>query len=106
MKILLVATAAALVASPALAQTLGSVPGTGQPAASDAGTQATGEIKSIDAKAGTVTIHHSPIRALSWPAMTMTFKATPDALKSAKPGQRVSFTLKGPGSQVVAIEPK
>ena len=104
MKILLAAAAAVLIASPALAQTTGAAPTAGQAVAS--GTKATGEIKSVDAKAGTVTIHHSPIPALGWPAMTMTFKATPDALKVAKSGQTVSFTLKGPENQVVAIEPK
>ncbi len=104
MKVLLAATAAVLIASPALAQTAGASPAAAQ--AATAGTKATGEIKSIDAKAGTVTIHHSPIPALGWPAMTMTFKATPDALKVAKSGQTVSFTLKGPENQVVAIEPK
>lgn len=60
----------------------------------------------VDAKAGTVTIHHSPISALGWPAMTMTFKATPEALRGAKAGQTVSFTLKTPENQVVAIQPK
>ena len=104
MKILLAAAAAALIAAPVLAQTAGAAPPAGQVAT--AGTKATGEIKSIDAKAGTVTIHHSPILALGWPAMTMTFKATPEALKVAKSGQTVSFTLKGPENQVVAIEPK
>lgn len=104
MKLLVAAAAAALIASPVLAQAPAVAAG---PSASvGAGTKATGEIKSIDAKAGTVTIHHSPIPALGWPAMTMTFKATPDALKVAKSGQTVSFTLKGPENQVVAIEPK
>ena len=106
MKILLAATAAALIAAPALAQTAGAAPPAGQAATADAATKATGEIKSVDAKAGTVTIHHAPIPALGWPAMTMTFKATPEALKAAKSGQTVSFTLKGPENQVVAIQPK
>ena len=106
MKILLAAAAAALIAAPVLAQTAGGAPPAGQVATADGGTKANGEIKSIDAKAGTVTIHHSPIPALGWPAMTMTFKATPDALKVARSGQTVSFTLKGPENQVVAIEPK
>jgi|UppTromiDAQMD021_1034423.scaffolds.fasta_scaffold00258_5 Cu(I)/Ag(I) efflux system protein CusF len=104
---LLFALAAALVAAPAIAQTPNPAPGpvAGQPAASQ-GAQATGQIKAVDAKAGTVTIHHSPISALGWPAMTMTFKATPEALRGAKAGQTVSFTLKTPENQVVAIQPK
>jgi Cu(I)/Ag(I) efflux system protein CusF len=106
LKFLLVAAAAASIAAPALAQSAGGVQTAAQPSPSDAGTKATGQIKSVDARAGTVTIHHSPIPALDWPAMTMTFKATPEALKAAKSGQTVAFTLKGSENQVVAIEPQ
>lgn len=103
---LLVAAAVALIASPVLAQAPAVA---SEPAASvgvDAGIMATGQIKAIDAKAGTVTIHHAPIPTLGWPAMTMTFKATPEALKGAKSGQTVSFTLKGSENQVVTIQPQ
>jgi Cu(I)/Ag(I) efflux system protein CusF len=105
-KLLLAAAAAALIASPALAQGEGAAaPATQAPAAS-ADAKGVGKIESVDAKAGTVTIHHGPIAALGWPAMTMTFKATPEALKAAKSGQTVSFTLKTPENQVVAIQPQ
>jgi Cu(I)/Ag(I) efflux system protein CusF len=108
MKFLLAAAAVVLIASPALAQTAGATASAGQPrpASADTGTKATGQIKSVDAKAGTVTIHHSPIPALGWPAMTMIFKATPEALKAAKTGQTVSFTLTKSDNQVVAIQPQ
>ena len=104
---LLFALAAALAAAPAIAQTTNPAPGPAaeQPAA-NGGARATGQIKSVDAKAGTVTIHHSPIPALGWPAMTMTFKATPEALQAAKAGRTVSFTLKTPENQVIAIQPE
>ena len=39
-----------------------------------------GVIKAIDTKKGTLTIQHGPIPAVSWPAMTMTFRATPPSL--------------------------
>jgi len=104
MKFLLAATAAALVASPALAQDAAAGPAA--QAIAEAGPKGAGRIESVDAKAGTVTIHHGPIAALGWPAMTMTFKATPEALKAARPGQTVSFTLKTPENQVVAIQPR
>lgn len=65
--------------------------------------EATGQIKSVDAKAGAVSIHHGPIAALGWPAMTMTFKASPEALAAARPGQAVAFTLQTPDNTVVAI---
>jgi Cu(I)/Ag(I) efflux system protein CusF len=106
MKFLLVAAAAALIASPALAQSAPPAHTAESPASADAGTKATGQIKSVDVKAGTVTIHHAPIPELGWPAMTMTFKAAPDALKVAKAGQTVSFTLKGSDNEVVAIQPQ
>jgi Cu(I)/Ag(I) efflux system protein CusF len=108
----LVVLAATLAAAPAFAQTAAPMPGmtaeqhAAMAANASPGVQAKGQINSVDAKAGTVTIHHAPIPALGWPAMTMTFKATPEALKTAKAGQTVSFTLKGPENQVVAIQPQ
>lgn len=63
-----------------------------KPSAKEA--QGVGVIKSIDAKANTVTIAHEPITALKWPAMTMAFKvAQPAVLENVKPGAKVHFTL-------------
>lgn len=111
MKIALAALAVALAAGPAFAQSMGAMPGMSaeQPAASasaPATAEGVGQIKSVDAKAGAVTIHHGPIASLGWPAMTMTFKATPEALKAAKPGQTVKFTLQAADSLIVAIQPQ
>ena len=43
-----------------------------------AGTQAahkaTGVVKKIDPKAGTVTLAHDPVKSLNWPAMSMGFQ--------------------------------
>ncbi len=104
------AAAALLSAAPAFAQTTtagdehaGHHAETAGPAGA---AEATGQIRSVDAQAGTVTIHHGPIAALGWPAMTMTFKATPAALRAAKAGQTVRFTLRTPDNQVVAIQPQ
>ncbi|MGN5376201.1 copper-binding protein (plasmid) [Sphingomonas panni] len=36
-----------------------------------------GTITAVDAKGGTVTIKHGPIPTIGWPAMTMTFRASP-----------------------------
>ena len=53
-----------------------------------------GAVVSVNAAAGTVTIHHGPIAALNWPAMTMAFKATPPSiLHGVKAGQQVTFQL-------------
>ena len=71
--------------------------------------QGTGVIKAIDPKAGTLTIQHGPIPAVSWPAMTMTFKATPPALLTGlKVGQTIGFdtTVRGMNAEVTAVRPK
>jgi Cu(I)/Ag(I) efflux system periplasmic protein CusF len=68
--------------------------------------QATGVVTGLDGKAGTVTIKHSAIPAVGWPAMTMTFKATPASLlKGVKSGDKVAFTVKveGQANEVTAL---
>jgi Cu(I)/Ag(I) efflux system protein CusF len=104
MKLALAAAVAAIVAAPAFAQPTDSTPGMSSEVAKTA--EGVGQIKSVDAKAGSVTLHHGPIASLGWPAMTMTFKAAPDALRAAKPGQTVKFTLQTPDNLIVAIQPQ
>jgi Cu(I)/Ag(I) efflux system protein CusF len=107
MKLVLAATVALLIASPALAQSMDSMPGMSAKdhAAMSAKTvQATGVVTGVDAKAGKITLHHGPIPELKWPAMTMGFKASADVLKTAKVGQKVTFSLNPATSQVVAIQ--
>jgi Cu(I)/Ag(I) efflux system protein CusF len=97
------APAAALVlllAAPAAAQPaddMKSMPGmAGAQGAEPSSTTATGVgvVTALDARAGTITIHHGPIAKLSWPAMTMAFKASsPTLLQGVKAGQSVTFTL-------------
>jgi Cu(I)/Ag(I) efflux system protein CusF len=59
-----------------------------------------GLIKAINAKAGTITIKHDPIKALGWPAMTMTFKTSAALVKDFKAGQKVKFAVRvGGGNQ-------
>jgi Cu/Ag efflux protein CusF len=67
-----------------------------------------GVVTAVDARAGSVTIHHGPIAKLSWPAMTMAFKASPAVLQGIKPGQSVTFTLMrtGGSTTLTAIRPK
>jgi Cu/Ag efflux protein CusF len=70
-------------------------------AAASADVQCAGVVKAVDAKAGTVTIAHQPIKALGWPAMTMPFKvASPAVLDKVAVGRKVQFTL------VSASDPK
>ncbi|MEO8313332.1 MAG: copper-binding protein [Pseudomonadota bacterium] len=61
-----------------------------------------GVIKGVDAKSGTVTISHGPIKELNWPAMTMGFKvADPALLKTAKVGKTVEFVLEDRGEPTI-----
>ncbi|OZI28119.1 RND transporter [Bordetella genomosp. 1] len=53
---------------------------------------ASGEVRRIDAAAGTVTIKHDAISALDLPAMTLVYQADPKLLDGIKPGDKVSFT--------------
>ncbi|RAK60201.1 copper-binding protein [Phenylobacterium hankyongense] len=109
MKLVLAATAALLLASPALARPMASMPGMSakdHAAMSGKTVQGTGVVTAVDTKAGKVTLHHGPIAELSWPAMTMAFKASADVLKSAKVGQKVAFSLNPATSEVVAIQPQ
>lgn len=102
MKFALILAGALAVAAPAAAQHEGHGAVAAKPAAGTV--QGTGTVKGVNAKAGTVTLHHGPIAALKWPAMTMTFKATPEAVKAAKTGKSVTFTLNAAGDQLLSIQ--
>lgn len=67
----------------------------------------TGVIRAID-PSGSVTLQHGAIPEVSWPAMTMTFKAKPVLLKGLKVGQNVDFDcdVMGMSAEVTAIRPK
>lgn len=68
--------------------------------------KATGKVTAIDAAAGTVTIAHSAIPEVKWPAMTMTFKANPKLLSGIAAGDQIAFdlTVKGNDGEVTAIK--
>ena len=100
-KTVLLATAAALIATAAQAQDHSGHAGHAPAAASVEGV---GVIRSLDAKAGKVVIDHEPIAALNWPAMTMAFKADKASLAALKPGQKVRFQLQG--QAITAIKPE
>lgn len=109
MRLACFATVAALIAGPAFAQhadhSMSAKEHATMPASPASDTvQGTGVVKGVNAKGGTLTLHHGPIAALKWPAMTMTFKASADVLKSAKTGQKVKFTLKPKGNEIVALQ--
>lgn len=101
MKLTLAVAAALAFATPAFAQHAGHA---APAAAATGGVKGTGVVKGVDAKAGTIKIHHGPIAALKWPAMTMDFKASPQVLAAAKAGKSVTFTLDAAGKEVLALQ--
>jgi Cu(I)/Ag(I) efflux system protein CusF len=42
--------------------------------------KAVGVVRKVDAKAGTVTLAHEPVKTLNWPAMDMAFKVQDKAM--------------------------
>ncbi|MEL7938245.1 copper-binding protein [Pseudomonas delhiensis] len=69
--------------------------------------QATGTVKAIDNEQHMVTLAHSAVPSLHWPAMTMGFNATAEQLKGLKIGDRVAFEFRpdGAASTLVSIAP-
>jgi len=66
------------------------------PKAAPAAVEGVGVVKSVDAKAGAITLAHEPIKALNWPAMTMPFKVSDKALlEKAAVGSKIRFQLSG-----------
>lgn len=63
----------------------------------------TGTVAAVGADS--ITVDHAPIPEANWPAMTMAFKASPDMVKTVKPGDKVAFDLKlqGGGGEITAI---
>lgn len=77
--------------------------GTTAAAAAAPAIQGVGIVRSINLKAGTITLAHEPIKALKWPAMTMPFKVSdPALLKTVAVGGKVRFQLQG--QKIVAID--
>ncbi len=64
---------------------------------------ATGTIQAITAQG--VTLQHSAVPAIKWPAMTMTFASGPAPLRGFKRGDRVEFNFvqTGKGARLVSI---
>lgn len=64
-----------------------------------------GTVTAIDMVAGKITLDHSEIPAVGWPAMKMGFFAKPDLLKGIAVGDKVDFdvAVTGNAGEVVAI---
>lgn len=69
--------------------------------------RASGVVKQVDPKAGTVTLAHGPIKSLSWPAMTMGFKVKDKTLfDKLGVGTKVDVRLEQQGKDYVVTDVK
>lgn len=69
--------------------------------------KASGKVTKVDQASGSVTIAHGPVASMSWPAMTMTFKAKDKAmLQKVKPGDQVDFSFVQSGKDHTITEIK
>ncbi len=100
MKKLLIVTALALAAVPALAQHSGH--GTAKPAAAATGELTDGEVRRIDKARGTVLLKHGEIKNLNMGGMTMSFKfKDPKMAEQFKEGDKVKFTAEQKGEDLI-----
>ncbi|MCK9983820.1 MAG: hypothetical protein AzoDbin1_00292 [Azoarcus sp.] len=61
-----------------------------------------GVVKKLDAKAGSVTFDHEPVKSLDWPAMTMSFTVRDKALlDKLSVGKKVEFEFVQDGKRYV-----
>ena len=68
---------------------------------------AVGVVKKLDAKTGTATIAHEPVKDLKWPAMTMPFKVQDKAaLDKLGEGKKVEFEFEERGKDYVITRVK
>jgi Cu(I)/Ag(I) efflux system protein CusF len=63
---------------------------------------AKGTVKSIDARAGSVTLDHEPVKSMKWPAMSMAFKVQDKALmEKLSQGKKVEVDFEQRGKDYV-----
>lgn len=105
----LLVAASIFTAGPAFAQSMANMPGMSHAATQAKTGHGTGVITAIDPKTAKLTIQHGPIPAVSWPAMTMAFKANPPTLlRGLRVGQRIGFDVKvqGASAEVTSVRPQ
>ena len=69
--------------------------------------KAVGIVKKVDAKAGTVTIDHEPVKSMNWPKMTMAFQVKDKAmLDKLGAGKKVEFEFEARGKDHVMTNVK
>ena len=105
--ITLLLAATASIAQQKMDDTKGMDTGRKQAAATQSTHTAVAVVRKVDAKAGTVTLAHEPVKSLKWPAMTMGFKVIDGSLldKLAE-GKKVEVEFKKTGKDYVIISVK
>ena len=69
--------------------------------------KATGVVKKADAKAGTVTLDHEPVKTMNWPAMTMAFQVKDKALmEQLTTGRKVEVEFEQQGKNYIITSAK
>ncbi|MGB7404787.1 MAG: copper-binding protein [Pacificimonas sp.] len=66
---------------------------------------ADGTVTAIDDAAGTITIDHSPVPAMDWPAMNMAFTASEEQRASVAKGDSVTFEFRetDAGTEILSL---
>lgn len=94
-------------ASVATAQGMQGMAGMAKEAGAQPMHKASGTVKRLDQKAGTVTLAHGPVATLNWPAMTMSFKVKDKGLlPRLAEGSKVDvqFTKQGRDFVITAVK--
>jgi Cu/Ag efflux protein CusF len=97
----------ASVAMAAGMQGMGAMEGMAKEAGARQMHKASGTVKKLDQKAGTVTLAHGPVATLNWPAMTMSFKVKEkELLPRLAEGSKVDveFTKQGKDYVIVVVK--
>ena len=64
--------------------------------------KAVGVVKKVDAKGGTATLSHEPVKSMNWPGMTMAFQVKDKAmLDRLEVGKKVEFEFEQRGKEHV-----
>lgn len=87
-KMFLIAAAAMITATPALAKEPTYKTGTG-----------TAVVMAVDKAAGKIKLNHGPIPALKWPGMKMGFTAKAELLKNVAVGDKVAIGVRSGGGK-------
>ena len=110
MKKYAIAVALVFVTSGALAQSTGGHGDHGSVTKTekrDSAHRTTGVVKRVDAKAGTVSIAHDPVKTLNWPPMTMNFRVSDKAmLAKLSADRKVEFEFEQRGKDYVITSVK